>query len=207
MNLTRLILTMCLLQGAAAAQAQMYKWVGPDGKVTYSDTPPPSSVKKVETKPVNIDPNAGVELPFEVAEAVKNHPVVLYTGAKCGPCDDARALLANRGIPFKEKTVNSNEDIGKLREISGDTQLPFLLIGQSKYKGLNASEWSSALSAAGYPETSKLPKSYRNPAPQAAAPAAPPAAAKPAPNNARASAVPPEDLPPATGNAPPGFRF
>jgi len=206
MNATRIILPLLLLV-ASAAQAQLYKWVGPDGKITYSDTPPPASVKKVETKPVTVGAGGGAELPYEVAEAVRNHPVTLYTATQCVPCDEGRALLKKRGIPFSEKTVNSNEDIARLRDISGDTQLPLLLIGGTKQKGMNASAWTTALSAAGYPETSKLPKTYRAPPAEAAAPAPAAAAKKPAAGKESAAAAPAEDLPAASGNAPPGFRF
>jgi len=205
MNAIRIILPILLLISAATAQAQLYKWVGPDGKVTYSDTPPPSSAREVEEKSVNAGSGGGVDLPFEVAEAAKNHPVTLYTGKQCAPCDEGRALLKKRGIPFREKTVSSNEDIAKLREVGGTAQLPLLLIGRSKQTGMNASAWTTALSAAGYPETSKLPKTYRAPAPEAAAPS--PVAAKAAASAQQSAAQPVEDLPPATGNAPPGFRF
>lgn len=205
MNAIRIILPALLLV-AAAAHAQLYKWVGQDGKVTYSDRPPPASARNVQARPVNTGPGGGAELPYELAEAVRNFPVTLYTGAQCAPCDEGRALLKKRGIPYREKTVGSNADIAKLREISGDTQLPFLMIGSEKQKGMNASAWATALSAAGYPETSKLPKTYRAPPPEAAAPA-PAAAKKPAAVKESEASRPAEDLPPAAGNAPPGFRF
>jgi hypothetical protein len=112
-----------------------------------------------------------------------------------------------RGIPFAEKTVISNEDIARLREIGGDVQLPLLVIGRTTQKGFSTDSWDNVLSAAGYPETSKLPKSYRNPPAEAAAPA--PKLAAPGQANAKQSAAtrPADDLPPAAGNAPPGFRF
>ncbi len=35
---------------AASAHAQLYKWVAPDGTVSYSDVPPPPTATKVERK-------------------------------------------------------------------------------------------------------------------------------------------------------------
>lgn len=184
------------------AHAQLYKWVGQDGKVTYSDTPPPSSAKKVEEKTITAAPVTS-DLPFELAKAMKSQPVTLYTTSKCNACDSARSLLNARGIPYAEKTVNSNEDIVRLQQVGGDKQLPFLTVGRNKLSGFEADAWNTLLGNAGYPENSQLPASYRNPPVQAAAPKQ---VAEP-----KASAAPVQDTPsdrlPAAGNAPPGFRF
>ncbi|RZI41370.1 glutaredoxin family protein [Herbaspirillum sp. HC18] len=194
---------------AGAAHAQLYKWVGPDGKVTYSDSAPPSAAKRVETKPMAVGSVSASDFPFEVAEAMKSSPVTLYSGKNCAPCDEGRKLLNNRGIPFTEKTVSSNEDIAQYRQAGGDNQLPLLIIGRNKERGFEPGAWNSALSSAGYPESNRLPKNYRNPPAQAAAPQ--PAVAEKqesaAPSEKTATRQPATDLPPATGNAPPGFRF
>jgi glutaredoxin len=210
MKRTLPLLPLFLLLCAASAQAQLYKWVGPDGKVTYSDSPPPKSAAHVETKTLTSDGLSTAGLPYELSEAVKNHPVTLYTTTDCAPCSQGRNLLNQRGIPFTEKTVNSKEDVEQLKKMNGDGKLPFLLVGRSKEHGFESSAWNAALSAAGYPETSRLPKSYRNPQAEAAAGEPKPAAAKVA-NQAtkenRSAETTTSELPPATGNAPPGFRF
>lgn len=192
---------------AGAAHAQLYKWVGPDGKVGYSDTPPPSSARQVETRSLTIGGVSAAEFPYELAEALRAHPVTLYTTSNCLPCDDGRKLLVARGIPHTEKTVNSNEDIVQFRQLAGDSQLPFLTVGKYREKGFEAGAWHNALNIAGYPEKSRLPRHYRNPAAQAAAPT-PPAPDKPQVQPPRAVSRPPAtELPPPIGNAPPGFRF
>jgi hypothetical protein len=115
-------------------------------------------------------------------------------------------MLNARGIPFAEKTVNTNEDIARLREIGGDAQLPFLIVGRTTQSGFSADGWGGIMSAVGYPEASKLPKSYRNPPASAAAPAVKPVVT--GTKGEQSAARPPSaDLPPAIGNAPPGFRF
>lgn len=172
----------CLLLSfflASGAQAQLYKWVGADGKVNYSDTPPPADAKKVETKSLSGGvPN--LNLPADLAAAVAQNPVVLYTAPSCAPCNEGRTLLKQLGIPFSEKTINSNEDIDKLKQVGGDTQLPLLIISKSKFRGFDSAEWRVALSSAGYPESNKLPKDYRFPPAEAAAPPAPPVKKEPA---------------------------
>lgn len=198
-----------LLLCAGAAHAQLYKWVGPDGKVNYSDGPPPTSATRVETKSLTIGGVSASDFPFELAEAMKNSPVTLYTTRNCLPCEDGRKLLAGRGVPYTEKTVNTNEDIAQFRQAGGEGQLPLLTVGRAKERGFESGAWNNALNNAGYPESSKLPKNYRTPPAEAAAPAPKPAEAKQdraagdkAPVNPAATA-----LPPAIGNAPPGFRF
>ncbi|MGH8807545.1 MAG: DUF4124 domain-containing protein [Noviherbaspirillum sp.] len=198
-----------LLLGAAAAHAQLYKSVGPDGKVTYSDTPPQSAAR-VETKALPLGGANAADLPFELAETMKGHPVTLYTTRNCIPCDEGRKLLSERGIPFGEKTVNSGEDVAQFRKLGGDSQLPLLMVGRNGERGFEAGAWNAALTSAGYPETSKLPKSYRNPPAEAAAPAPKTVTAQQgkADENGRTAAKPSAgELPPAIGNAPPGFRF
>jgi len=207
-----LLLASALLSCAALAHAELYKWVGPDGKISYSDTPPPASASRVETRALPAAAAAPVALPYQLAQAAKASPVTLYTTANCAPCEDGRKLLATRGIPYSEKTVNTGKDTLAFRKLAGsDARLPLLLIGSDQERGFERDAWNTALSAAGYPETSALPHGYRNPPPQAAAPAAP--SVKKAAAEAEASARQPADaggsgeLPPALGNAPPGFRF
>jgi glutaredoxin len=196
-----------MLLCAASAHAQLYKWVGPDGKVTYSDTAPATSATRVETKSLTIGGVSASDFPYEVAEAMKNHPVTLYTSKDCLPCDDGRKLLSERGVPFTEKTVASGSDIAQYRQAGGDGQLPMLAVGKYRERGFEAAAWHNVLNTAGYPEKSKLPRSYRNPPAQAAAPA-PVVAEKPSANESKAAARPSAtELPPPTGNAPPGFRF
>lgn len=201
---------------AGSVHAQMYKWVGPDGKITYSDTPPPKTATQIEKK--NIGGSDAVDtanFPFELAEAVKTYPATLYTSTNCTPCDNARTYLTKRGIPFREKTVTTPEDLAKLREAGGDQNLPFLTLGRNKQSGFEAGAWDAALNAAGYPAANLLPKNYRNPAAEAAAPKPAPATdaaqaggGKPGTRTTeRSSPRPAESLPPATGKAPPGFRF
>ena len=198
-------IVLCMLAGMSSANAQVYKWVGPDGKIQYSDTPPPASAKvQPQTVATPSSSSGGVTLPYEVTEAMKKNPVTLYSSANCTPCDTARTMLIARGIPFSEKTVRTTEDVDYLREVSGDSQVPVMTIGKDKHQGYTATEWEEALKAAGYPSTNRLPKAYRNPPPEAAAPRKEAPVQKAAASESATSL--PEPASPA-GNAPPGFRF
>ncbi|QAU33881.1 glutaredoxin family protein [Janthinobacterium sp. 17J80-10] len=210
MNSTASVLVLTMLLAAGAAHAQLYKWVGPDGKITYSDVPPPKTAKQVEQK--DIASAAGgasaAGLPYELAQAVRNHPVTLYTGDKCEPCEEARSYLKQRGVPFAEKTVTTNDDIARLKQAVSESRLPAVTIGRDKHTGFESGAWGATLSAAGYPQTSTLPKTYRQPAAEAAAPKAKiEKAAQRGQASANGAETPATSAPPAVGNAPPGFRF
>jgi len=162
------LLASCLLLTAPAqlsAQA-IYRLVGPDGRVIYTDRPPAAGAKASST-PANFGADAAdsTSLPYALRQVVQRYPVTLYSGANCSPCSNARKLLQDRGIPFSERTVNTVQDGEALKRISGDLLLPVLSIGAQVLKGLAASEWHQYLSAAGYPEKSELPGNYRFAAP------------------------------------------
>ena len=190
----------------AGANAQLYKWVAPDGTVSYSDKPPPATAAKVERKSYATGAST-VDLPYELAQAVKSSPVVLYTTKDCAACDQGRQLLNARGIPFSEKTVSTNEDNAYLKKISGGNSMPVFTVGRDKQIG-NLGKWENMLTAAGYPASSMLPKTYTNPPPEPAAGPAKTTEAAPEPKKAEEPSPPAAAQPPAaTGNAPPGFKF
>lgn len=148
------------------AQAQaVYRIVGPDGKVTFSDKPP-ATAAKVTGLDTAASPSTASNpaLPYDLRQIVAKYPVTLYTSKDCAPCDSGRNLLRARGVPFSEKTITTADDSEALQRISGSTSLPFLTLGGQHIKGYSDAEWTQYLGAAGYPEKSKLPANYRNPA-------------------------------------------
>jgi glutaredoxin len=186
------------LIAVSAAQAQ-YKVVGPDGKITYTDRPPASANGKVTAIGSRSTGGGSVDvaLPLELRQPAARYPVTLYTmtGA-CGPCDAARQLLRQRGVPYAEKQVQSADDAAALERLVGSRDVPALAIGTQMMRGLAPEVWGSYLVAAGYPRESRLPASYQYAAatpiverrevklPAAAASAAAPEApAAPAPAN------------------------
>jgi len=171
------------------ADAQsVYRWVDKAGKVHYSDQPPPQEVKNVQQKRMGGGTVEVSQLPYATQIAVQKNPVVLYGAPTCGtPCEQGRAVLGKRGIPFSEKDVSGNEaDAEALRKLVGAMDVPVLTIGQNKLKGYDEGTWNSALDAAGYPRT-VLP-GQRPPAP-------PKPPAPPAPADSAAPAAPAADAP------------
>ena len=156
---------------AGAAQAQMYRHIGPDGRVTYSDRPPVFGARPISTIGPEDSP-ADTGLPYQIHQIAQSYPVTLYTSSGCEACNAGRSLLIHRGIPFHEKTVQSNDDITALRQLSGGNSLPVLTIGEQRLSGYSDQDWNRYLDAAGYPKTSQLPDTYQRPpaTPLAAAP-------------------------------------
>jgi len=199
----KLRLAICFFLCVSSAQAQMYRWVDADGRIHFSDKPPAKYLPKNHDIRDGSESGAG-GLNYVLSQAMQNFPVTLYTSGECPPCNDGRAYLKKRGIPFTEKTIKTNDDNAKLKEAGGNGQLPFLTIGRHSHTGFTESEWGTTLTAAGYPESNQLPAHYKNPDPAPAAPQSAPtsrAVAKPV------EAPGPTELPPAQGDAPPGFRF
>ena len=181
---------------------QVYKSVDKQGRVTYSEVPPlPGSGDKVVGDGAGSNP----ALPYALQQIVSRYPVTLYTTADCAPCINARIMLTQRGVPFTERTVTSNEDIEAYKRLNGDTSLPMATIAAQQLKGYEETEWSKYLDAAGYPKTSTLPRNYRNPEP-APLVAVKKAAEKPVvADKPAATAVRP--APAAPGNNPAGIKF
>lgn len=194
---------------ATAAQAQaVYRIVGPDGKVTFSDKPPASADQgKVVSSGVGASGAASAgNLPFELRQVAGKFPVTLYTASNCAPCDTGRAMLTRRGIPFTERTVNTPEDSESLKKISGDTSLPFMTIGGQRLRGFSDAEWAQYLDAAGYPKASTLPSGYRNAAPSPLVAIQAPAAAAPKPVE-KPEPAPAQEPPAVSPSNPAGIKF
>ncbi|MDY0330715.1 MAG: glutaredoxin domain-containing protein [Thiomonas sp.] len=187
----------------------IYKIVGPDGSVTFSDVPPSNTQgKAVQSLSAgnSAAPDRFAGFPAALREAARKYPVTLYTAPQCEACDAARDYLIQRGIPFAEKTITTHADIKAYKTLSnGSDQLPLLIIGSTKLNtGFSSSNWDIALDAAGYPKKSELPRGYVRPQPAALAPA--PAKKASAPETKRAPTEP-SVLPPPNPNAPKGFQF
>ena len=168
--------TMMLASACVFAGGTAYKWVDENGKVHYSDQPPPAGAKKIEQKKVGGNVVETNELPYALRETVNKYPVTLYA-TDCGEaCDKARELLKTRGIPYTEKNPELKEASDELEKASGSRRIPVLQVGQGKVlQGFEQSQWDRELDAAGYPKTSVL----RKPAPPP--PVAPAVNRKPSP--------------------------
>jgi glutaredoxin len=109
----------------------------------YPSTPPPGY--KPAAKPA--------------AAAKAMPPVKLYTHPECGPpCNEARSLLAGRGVKYEDITAQEQAEIDELQRVSGDTKVPVLIVGQVITRGFSAPDYNLVLDAAGFPRSEQAAK-------------------------------------------------
>ena len=123
-----------LLCSAAAGAQTLYKIVGADGKITYSDRQP--------------DDNKGKALKIAVPPAAspqaQQTKVVLYSAAWCGYCTKAKAYMTAAHIRFEEIDVDTAYGRSAFARASGSAPssgnarvggIPYLVMGEQKQRG------------------------------------------------------------------------
>jgi glutaredoxin len=168
-----------LLALAAGPAHALFKVVGPDGRVTYTDRAPSPSEGRMQ--PVNRDTGraSDLQLPYALRQVASRFPVTLFTASDCGDaCTMARSFLSRRGVPYAERTANTSEEREAWERVVGGTQAPTLMVGSQSLRGFTPAAWDETLDVAGYPKTSVLPASWQPPPP---VPLIPPRASAPNP--------------------------
>jgi hypothetical protein len=170
------IVAFVLIAAAGALQAgELYRWVDQDGKVHYTDQPPPPQARSAERKRLGDRPGDG-PVSYALQQAMKNYPVTLYVAEGCGDgCKAAVAYLHRRGVPFTQK--DGREDADALKALTGGVlEVPLATVGSNVLRGYQENAWKTALDAAGYPSTAVRPARPAPAGQKQATPASPPAA-------------------------------
>jgi len=149
----RIGIALAVALAATAAHAQTYRWTDKDGKVNFTDTPPPAGARNVQKRGAAPGPAESGQGSYDLQVATKNFPVVLYTMDACAPCKEARDLLAKRGVPFREVPVNTVEARDDLQKVSGQLDVPVMIVGKDVQRGYEQGAFHASLDAAGYPKT------------------------------------------------------
>ena len=167
-----LIIAGCLAAASTPlSAAQLYQWKDAQGRMVYSDQPPPPSVKDVQHKAFKGNFIETGES-YAVKAAREKNPITLYASACGAPCDQARQLLGERGVPFSNKDPQSSPEAqAELQKLTGRLSVPVLVVGSDKIDGFETGQWQAALDRAGYPKSAP-PGSKRPVPPAAPAPAA-----------------------------------
>ncbi|MBE2257840.1 MAG: glutaredoxin family protein [Candidatus Accumulibacter sp.] len=147
-------IALMLLATTAVSAQTTYRWLDPTtGRTVISDLPPPPGARQVV---IYEGSGAGEPQPLSYAtrQASEKFPVVLYTSAGCSACEEARALLNRRGVPFSEKLLRSQEELTELgRQLGGNATLPSVTVGRQSATGFVPGHWNELLDLAGYPAT------------------------------------------------------
>lgn len=140
---------------ATAASGQAYRWVDDQGRVRYSDTPPPAAAKGAR----RLAAPAPREAPQSPSLASVPEPIrpaleiTFYTNSGCGQlCADALAHLRARAARFRLVEVETEEALAELRKVSGAMNVPVLVVGTAIQRGYDAAQYDRLLDAAGLPK-------------------------------------------------------
>ena len=163
---------LALVLFTSAANAQLYRWTDEKGGVHVTDTPPPPNARGVDLQ----KPRANVvetPPPYELATAMKDFPVVLYTSPSCTEgCEFARKALNSRGVPFREVQVWDEKTNDELKKVTGASQVPTLMVGRSVHQGFQQEAYEALLDSARYPKAGILrPRAQAAPQPPEGYPA------------------------------------
>lgn len=136
----QLILFACLL--ASPVHAGVYKWTDAQGRIQYSDTPPPAA----KTTQLKLQTYTG---PAQVSQAIgADSGVTIYTTEWCGVCKRAKTFFKQNGVPFREWDVEKTEyGAAKFKQFGG-SGVPLITVGSEKMMGFDGNRfmdlWNSA---------------------------------------------------------------
>ena len=144
------VLCWALVGGAQAAT--LYRWVNPEGVVTYQNTPPPPSAQGV--KVLHLGARSSPEAIRNAVSAMQ--PVVLYEAPHCVPCQQVSVYLVHRKVPFKSINIASSQAVLRaMKKKTGSSSVPTIMVGKHVLTGYVRSVLADELTAAGYPRASK----------------------------------------------------
>ena len=140
------ILAAALALWALPSPAQIHKWVDADGKVHFSDKPPPDSAKKSELVKVPVQSFGGppvFERKPDVSKSAKvdaaaQSQLVMYATSWCGYCRKARAHLASKGVAYREVDIEASAANNQEFKAYGGRGVPFFVKGGRTMRGFSA---------------------------------------------------------------------
>ena len=153
---SRALLLACALAASGAVPAQtVYKSVGPDGRIVYSDQAPTTG-KLQKTMKFELASSA---LPASAASYMeqfrKTHPagapaaagkgVTLYSAVWCGYCKQAKAWLGSHGVAYTNVDIDAPGGTAALAQASGGGGgVPVLVVDGRTLNGFSAGAYDAA---------------------------------------------------------------
>lgn len=153
----------CALLAGPALAATLYKSVGPDGRVSYSDQPPANgqvqktlSFTELPSSPL---PEAvlryreglekGVQKRLEELARSRSATLQLFTAQWCGYCRQAKAYLAEKGIGYSELDVDSTEGQQAYAALGRGSGVPLLAWKGERLQGYSRGSYDQFLQRLG----------------------------------------------------------
>jgi glutaredoxin len=145
MNKPTLLLFALLVCAALDARADIYKVVGPDGKISYTDKEPQTVGAKSEK--LKIQTYSGAPSVSNSGTSVRK--VTILSAEWCGICTRAKNYMKSRGIAFEEWDIDRSDFArAKMREL-GARGVPVILAGGQKMVGFSEAGLDAMLKKSG----------------------------------------------------------
>ncbi len=144
-------LLLVMLIAPLPAVAGVYKWTDAQGRVHYSDSPPPEAkAQQIKVRINSIQGPAVVSTLRDGSTATAKDKVRIYTAVWCGYCKRAKAHLAAKGVPYDEVDVEASERGRSEFAQLGGRGVPVILVGTQRMDGFDAGGLDAMLAGAGW---------------------------------------------------------
>lgn len=147
-----------LFAATAAAQTSttLYKSVGADGKVVYSDRPDPRArssrtltFENLPASPLSAQTLAYLEQLQKSAEqraaAAPQNDVVLFTAVWCGYCKQAKNYLASKQVAYREFDIDTQPGLAAFAQAGGRSGVPLLVANGQRVAGFSSAAYDAVL--------------------------------------------------------------
>ena len=151
-----LLLLATLLVSPTAQADNVYRSIGPDGQVTYSDQPPTTGkVQKVysfENLPASPVPESVQRFQQSLQKSMNQRlakPAMaasgtqLYSASWCSYCRKAKAYLGQKGIAYQEIDIDTSEGKEAFAWAGGGGGIPLLLRNGQRVQGFSTAAYDA----------------------------------------------------------------
>lgn len=134
---------------ASAGAQQIHRWIDADGRVQYTDKPPPG----VKSSPVQsrINSYSGAPVVSGAASPAASRPEIkMFATDWCPYCRKAQDFFARQGIRYTHVDIEKSEAARAEYQRLGGRGVPVILVGTQRMNGFSEERLASMLKAAGY---------------------------------------------------------